>query len=121
MMKEPTDEFEFDFDTCAALAEHDPAAFEHARRAVLTSLIAAAPAEIRQRLVGLQWRLDRIRDRASSPLGACVRLSDVMWDQILGADGLVERLQELSGARPASDRASRTASIVPLRGGPSDA
>jgi hypothetical protein len=118
MTKEPLEEF--DFDTWATLAEHDPDAFEQARRAVLTSLIAAASVENRQRLAGLQWRLDRIRDRASTPLAACIRLSGLMWDQILGADGLVERLQELSGARPASVRASRTASIVPLRDGPSD-
>lgn len=114
MKEEPADAFEFDFDTWATLAEDDPAAFEHARRAVLTSLIEAAPAAHRQRLTGLQWRLDRLRDRASTPLGACLRLSGLMWDRVLGDHGLVERLQELSGDRPAVARASRSASIVPL-------
>ena len=123
MIKEPIDafEFDFDFDTWATLAEHDPAAFEHARRAVLTSLIAAAPAESRQRLTGLQWRLDCIRDRASTPLGACVHLSGLMWDRILGDDGLIERLQELNGDRPVAERASRSACIVPLRASRPDA
>jgi len=72
-------------------------------------------------LMGLQWRVDRIRDRAGTPLGACVRLSGLLWNQVLGPDGLIERLQELSGDRPAVERASRAAAIVPLRGNPPDA
>jgi hypothetical protein len=70
---------EFDFDKWAQLAKDDPAAFERERDAALRSVIATAPAEHRQRLEGLQFRLDLERQRSGTPLGACVRMNTLMW------------------------------------------
>ena len=70
---------DFDFDKWAQLARDDPAEFERQREAALRAIIAAAPSEHRQRLQGLQFRLNIERQRAGSPLGACVRLNSVMW------------------------------------------
>lgn len=70
---------DFDFDKWAQLSRDDPAEFERQREAALGAIIAAAPSAHRQRLEGLQFRLNMERQRSSSPLGACVRLSSLMW------------------------------------------
>ncbi|MGE0485171.1 MAG: DUF3135 domain-containing protein [Gammaproteobacteria bacterium] len=107
------DDFEFEY--WAALADNDPAAFEDARRAVIDSLIEAAPQDSRRRLVGLQWQVDTIRERAHNPLKACIDISGMMWDTMLGADGLVEYLEELAGRRPLRERNRQPAEVLPLR------
>ena len=70
---------DFDFDKWAQLAKDDPAEFERQREATLRATIAQAPSEHRQRLEGLQFRLNLERQRAGSPLGSCVRLNSLMW------------------------------------------
>ncbi|MEQ8661742.1 MAG: DUF3135 domain-containing protein [Gammaproteobacteria bacterium] len=113
-MKDHTDDFEFDY--WAALARNDPQAFERARNEVLTSLIESAPDDTRRRLTGLQWQVDRVRESADNPLAACVRISALMWDKVLGEDGLVAHVEELTGERPPRRRPQRTATVLPLRG-----
>ena len=113
-MKHHEDEFEFDY--WASLANGDPEAFERARREVLASLIESAPDTSRRRLTGLQWQVDRVREQADTPLGACLRISGMMWDKVLGEDGLVERMEELTGERPPRERPLRSAEVLPLRG-----
>lgn len=88
---------EFDFDLWAELAERDPAAFEQQRAELIEELLQAAPAERQQRLRGLQWRIDRTREQASNPLAACIRISQMMWDSLLGSNGLLEVLEGLRG------------------------
>lgn len=105
---------QFDFEYWAALAEGDPRAFEQARKDVLSSVIEAAPADSQRRLNGLQWQIDQARDRAETPMAACLKISGMMWDTVLGEDGLVERLEELSGRRPAKVRPIRAATVLPL-------
>jgi hypothetical protein len=112
-MHKHDDDFEFEY--WAALADNDPAAFEDARRAVIDSLIEAAPPESRRRLAGLQWQVDTIRERAHTPLKACIDISGMMWDTVLGEDGLVERLEELAGQRAPRERAAQAATVLPLR------
>ncbi|MCB1746548.1 MAG: DUF3135 domain-containing protein [Gammaproteobacteria bacterium] len=112
-MNSHDDDFEFDY--WAALADNDPAAFEDARRAVISSLIESAPSDSRRRLTGLQWQVDRVRERADNPLKACIDISGMMWDKVLGEDGLVERLEELAGQRAPRERAVRSATVLPLR------
>jgi len=70
---------DFDFDAWAKLAKEDPSGFERQREAALRATIAAAPSEFRQRLEGLQFRLDLERQRASTPLGSAVRMNSLMW------------------------------------------
>lgn len=112
-MKDHTDAF--DFDEWAALARNDPQGFERARQAVLASLIESAPADTRRRLNGLQWQVDRVRASADSPYRACARISGLMWDKVLGEDGLVENIEVLAGARPLPRRPRRAAKVLPLR------
>ncbi|MBA2350814.1 MAG: DUF3135 domain-containing protein [Burkholderiales bacterium] len=72
----------FDFDTWAHLAKHDKDEFERRRQAAVEQLIASAPPASQRRLRGLQFRIDMERRRAVTPLGACVRISEMMWDSV---------------------------------------
>jgi len=105
----------FSFGERAALARDDPAAFESARRAVIDSLIERAPDASRQGLRGLQWQVDQSWTRAGSPLAACMRVSAMMWKSVLGPAGLVDGLEQLSGAKPVRKRTIRAADILPFR------
>jgi hypothetical protein len=107
---------DFCFDDWAALARDDPEAFESARRAVIDSLIERAPEATRRRLRGLQWQVDQMRTRAGSSLASCMRVSALMWNSVLGPEGLVDGLEQLSGAKPVRKPATRAADILPFRG-----
>lgn len=94
----------FDFDSWSHLARRDPGAFESRRRAAIEAFIARQAPERRERLQRLQWRIDRERERSGSALGACHRLSDLMWQTFAGRGGLVEHLDALRGAAPPAAR-----------------
>ena len=68
-----------DFDAWAALAKADPEAFERKRKEAIEACIADAPVEYQPRLRGLQFRVDMERSRASNPLSATIRISNMMW------------------------------------------
>lgn len=72
----------FDFAHWMQLAGSDPERFERARLAAIGEVIEAAPAARRQRLQGLQWRIEQERRRARTPMAACLRLSSLMWDSL---------------------------------------
>lgn len=106
---------DFCFDDWADLARRDPVGFESARRKVLESLIESAPPARRRRLEGLQWQIDRERELADNPLSACLRLSSMMWDKVLGEGGLVEGLEQVAGERPLRERPVRQAEVLHFR------
>lgn len=99
-----------DFEEWARLAEQDPEAFEARRREVLAGVIEGAPEPMRRRLEGLQWRVDRIRETAGTPLAACVRINEMMWDSLVGPGGLLEAVQGLQ--EPGAPRAQRPGAQV---------
>jgi len=104
-----------DFDQWLELASTDMPAFEALRRATINQVIEQAPEEQRDRLRRLQWRIDQERRRCKSPMGACIRISRMMWDQMMGEGGLVERLQELtSRGFPGVMASGRSAKVIPL-------
>lgn len=105
---------DFPFEEWASLARHDPRAFESARRHVLQSLIESAPVTQRRRLEGLQWQIDRERERADNPMASCIRISSMMWDKVLGEGGLVDNLEQLSGAKPVREQPRREAAVLPF-------
>ncbi len=102
-----------DFDAWSAMARSDPKAFESMRLAAIEAAIASAPAARRERLRRLQWRIDQERRLARTPMAACLRISRMMWRQVLGPGGLNDRLDDLRRvahgrpARAATDRAQR--------------
>lgn len=86
---------EVDFDHWSAIADSDPEQFEQMRQAVIDEVIARAPERQQQRLRCLQWRIDQERRLAGTPLAACIRISDMMWDQVTGPSGLLQALHRL--------------------------
>ncbi len=115
----------FNFEYWRELAATDSAAFETARDRAIAELIESVPEERqRRRMRGLQWRIDRIRDTAPNAMDACLKISGMMWDSLLGDDGLLERLRALEGRMPTQVRPRLPAKVVPLapnagRDGPS--
>lgn len=108
---------EVTFDEWRDLARTDPEAFEARRRAAVAEAIALAPADRRQRLERLQWRIDRERERYRDPLAACARLSCMMWESVHGPGGLVEHIRHLDARW--SGRSTRdlpTARLLPFPG-----
>ncbi len=105
----------FDFEYWRELAATDAAAFETARRHAIADLIESAPEERqRRRMRGLQWRIDRIRDTSPNAMDACLKISSMMWDSVLGDDGLLERLRALQGVNPTQVRPRFPAKVIPL-------
>ena len=87
---------DFDFDSWAELAARDPDAFEHRRADAIAGLINSAPAHLENRMQGLQWHIDCARKQSETPMAACIRISRMMWDRVLGDNGLVENLEQLT-------------------------
>ncbi len=111
------DQDKFDFDYWMQLAKDDPERFERERRRMVESMIAQAPSHMKHRLAGLQWQIDRSRERAKSPMAACLNISQMMWDRVLRQDGLVDRLNGLINAPDfALTPARKSAEILPFAG-----
>jgi len=84
-----------DFDQWADLAKADPAAFEAKRAEVIEDMIQRMPVGKQQRLRCLQWKIDQVRDQAANPMAACIKLSEMMWDSLVGPGGLREVLERV--------------------------
>lgn len=117
---EPKKAVEVDFDAWMKTAEEDPEAFEAMRLAAIEDVINRAPEASRERLRRLQWRIDQERRLAKTPLNACIRLSRMMWRNVLGPGGLQDRFAELQrtlgGSTTLPEPAARRspAEVVPL-------
>jgi len=84
---------QFDFDYWSTIAKEDPERFEAMRIAMVEQLIQQSPDKIKQRMTGLQWRIDQVRNRATNPMAACLLISKMMWDSVLGDHGLLTALK----------------------------
>lgn len=102
-------DWDIDFDAWSALATGDPHRFEQQRTNLINEVLGFAPEKRQQRLRGLQWRIDNIRKTSSTPLAACIKLSNMMHDSVLGKGGLQEKLHMLTGvgANPMPAASSR--------------
>ena len=67
----------------ARLAQEDPQAYEAWRREVIDRLIESAPARIRHRLRGIQFRVESMRRLSRSALGSTVKMYELMWKSFL--------------------------------------
>lgn len=114
MTTEDAPQTHFDFDYWRKLAVEDPQGFEAARRDALMAIISRAGEHRQQRLQGLQWQIDRIRDTAANPMAACVKISSMMWDKMLGDGGLLESLRRLEGIEPERLAERPPARVIPL-------
>lgn len=85
----------FDFSEWSNLAAKDPKAFEKRRQQTIEAAIQSIPDAKQQRIRALQWRIDQERNRSKSPMAACIRLSNMMWDNLLGENGLLDNLRHV--------------------------
>jgi len=72
----------FKFDEWSELSQKDPEAFEELRQKTIDEFIDGVAVEKQQRLRCLQWKIDRVREQNTTPLAACVAISDMMWDSL---------------------------------------
>lgn len=93
------------------LARTDPSAFEARRLALLEDFLGQFPQPEQRRLRGLQFRIDMERRRAHTPMAACLRLSAMMWDSLLGSHGLKAALDRLLTAEAPIRRARSAAHV----------
>ena len=113
-----TERLKMDFEQWSTLASEDPAGFERRRREMIDELIGAASQRCRQRLRGLQWRIDQVRDHSPNPMAACISLSNMMWESFAGEEGLADTLnrQHLTGkGEKHQAEESEGADIIPFR------
>jgi hypothetical protein len=67
------------FDVLVDMARSDPERLESLRRALIERVIeGASTQQQKKRLQGLQFRVDLERRRATSPLRACIKISEIM-------------------------------------------
>ncbi len=85
-------DFDYWFDTMKGMAKDNPDEFEHLRQQMIDEIIDGAPERSRRRLIGLQWRVDQERLLARTPMAACIRISNMMWESVVGEGGLLEKL-----------------------------
>ena len=102
----------FDFDHWAALARDNPEGFEELRRHRVDEIIQQSAPQQRQRLRGIQFRIDMERRRSGTAMGACVRIQSLMWDSVLGPDGFYERLLGFAGRHKAATQTVTAASKI---------
>lgn len=98
-----------DHESLSQLARDDPAAFEALRVELIHDLIDHAPDTVRRRLEGLQFRLDAIHRNASNPLGATVKVYQMMWRSFL------QLRHELVTFREPVEAPQRNAQILDFR------
>ena len=91
-----TEKPRIDFNSWSALAQQDPEAFEKRRAAVIEQVIQSIPTHKQHRMRCLQWKIDQVRARSGNPLSACIKLSEMMWDSLVGPGGLREALEGVS-------------------------
>jgi hypothetical protein len=87
-----------DFERWVELAVNDPAEFEVMRQAAIEEFLASVSTERRLHLQRLQWRVDRVRERCTTPMAATIAISEMMWDAFYD---LHDHYQDLFGSKTA--------------------
>lgn len=107
-----------DHDALCRLALSDPQSFESLRTELIERCIDDAPEPIRLSLRRLQFRIDGIRRRSSSSLGAVVKINALMWQSFLAMNDGLQSLRSNQPARcrqPSPSARARGATVLELR------
>jgi len=104
---------ELNFETWMELWQDSPETFEYLRTKRINAYIESVPESYRERLRCLQWKIDKVRERAANPLAATIAISEMMWASF---NSLGEKYRELAtvleGGQPS--RPSRSATVLPF-------
>jgi len=114
MIENQTKSNELNFETWMELWQDSEETFEHLRKKRIDAYIESVPQVHRERLRCLQWKIDRVRERAANPLAATIAISEMMWDSFneLGAK-YKELATILDGGKPAGTP-RRSATVLPF-------
>ncbi|MCA6065311.1 DUF3135 domain-containing protein [Thalassolituus marinus] len=100
------------FDEMMRLAAEDPASLESIRAQAIESFIGNAPLDLQRRLRGLQFRIDATRTCSSNPMAACLKISQMMHDQL---HHLLDTINgNESPAKPVDHHADADSKIIPF-------
>ena len=76
------------------LFETDPKAFEEKRREAIEECIASAGSpEKQKKLRQLQWQIDMEIRKSKNSLAACVKLNDMLMEQVYKEGGFLDALK----------------------------
>jgi hypothetical protein len=107
-----------DYNRLKDLAQSSPEEFEKERITIINELIQLH--HNASRAQGSQWRIDMETTKAKTSLGACVRLSSLMWDEFYKLEDELHRLLreiKLAKAIPVlreNKTSDKTATIIPF-------
>jgi len=103
---------DIDFEHWVTLASTDPKKFEQLRQDKISAIIERTTGQRRQRLRGLQWRIDVIRNQhKDSAAAACIAISELMWETF---EHLAELLQAQVDHNLTSETPTSQANIIPF-------
>ncbi len=104
---------ELTFEKWMELWQDSPNSFEHLRTKRINAYIESVPEVHRERLRCLQWKIDRVRERASNPLAATIAISEMMWQSFHELGAKYRELADMvEGRQPAKPR--RSATVLPF-------
>ncbi len=103
-----------DFDKWKKLAKTDPEAFEKMRLTEIEKVISQRPRKKQQRLRQLQWKIDMERKRCKTPMAACIKISQMMWDKQMEHHNILNNfIQKTVFAPPFTKKPSAT--VLPFK------
>jgi len=100
------------------LAKEDPGAYENKRERMIQEVIDSTSPEVRRRMEGLQWQIDQIRSTSANPMQSCLRISQMMWNSVLGDDGLLDHMRQLTDPEQLpkiNKKAKESATVINIR------
>jgi|LGOV01.1.fsa_nt_gb hypothetical protein len=101
-----------DFEYWSILASTDPQKFEQLRQDKISAVIDRATSQRQQRLRGLQWKIDRIREQhKDSATAACLAISELMWETF---EHLAELLRAQSESALSAPTPAFQANVIPF-------
>ncbi|MFV2059426.1 MAG: DUF3135 domain-containing protein [Gammaproteobacteria bacterium] len=104
--------YRVDFDKWAELARRNPQAFEKLRSQFLANALNHITDSKRHKFECLQWRVDKIRQTTKTPLSACIKISQLMWDSF---DELQQQYTDENSYTNKASQPDKSAKILPFQ------
>lgn len=104
-----------EFEVLVDLARNDPTRLEEMRASLVSGVIdGARTPQQQQRLAGLQFRIDLERRKSTSPMGATIRISEMMCRSLADLHLSIVAPEELEGETEVIELQDVGATIVPF-------
>ena len=104
---------DLNFGAWMELWQDSPETFESLRLKRINAYIESIPERHRERLRCLQWKIERVRERAANPLAATIAISEMMWSSFNDLGTQYRELADfVEGRQPIRPR--RSATVLPF-------